>query len=220
GVTLGNPRLGFVCTKQTVDGQPGLEGYYYEYDHDLTPEERLRFAPGEDAPDFDPAKAPKAEGPNWPRDRLLKVARNYTMDYVRSLLPELLALVGPVAGGQVAEMAGRQIGMQFYDATARTLGINGTSAEDFAQYLAAMSRGQGDAPESAVADGQARVWQATWRLMDGLTLPREAFDAWCGLWRGALAVHNRRLSVEVRQRRDAGDPCWEWVIRGAKAVTR
>lgn len=27
GVTLGNPRLGFVCTKQTVDGQPGLEGY-------------------------------------------------------------------------------------------------------------------------------------------------------------------------------------------------
>ena len=27
GVTLGNPRLGFVCTGQTVDGHPGLEGY-------------------------------------------------------------------------------------------------------------------------------------------------------------------------------------------------
>jgi hypothetical protein len=37
GVVLGNPRLGFVCTGQTVDGQPGLEGYYKEWDHDLAP---------------------------------------------------------------------------------------------------------------------------------------------------------------------------------------
>ena len=62
GVSLGNPRLGFVCTKQTTDGQPGLEGYYYEHDRALEPEERLRFAPGEDGPDFDPAAAPRARG--------------------------------------------------------------------------------------------------------------------------------------------------------------
>src|SRR5579859_7276550 len=47
GVVLGNPRLGFVCTGQTVDGQPGLEGYYKEWDYDLAPEERLQFSPGE-----------------------------------------------------------------------------------------------------------------------------------------------------------------------------
>src|SRR6188474_1827993 len=58
GVLLGNPRLGFVCTKQTVDGQPGLEGYYLEHDRALEPDERVRFSPGEDAPDFDPARAP------------------------------------------------------------------------------------------------------------------------------------------------------------------
>ena len=45
GVVLGNPRLGFVCTGQTVDGQPGLEGYYKEWDHDLAPDERLQFRP-------------------------------------------------------------------------------------------------------------------------------------------------------------------------------
>ena len=28
GVSLGNAKLGFVCTKQSVDGQDGLEGYY------------------------------------------------------------------------------------------------------------------------------------------------------------------------------------------------
>lgn len=59
GTMLQNHRLGFVCTKQAVDGQSGLEGYYYEYDHELGPHERLRFARQEDAPDFDPQLAPK-----------------------------------------------------------------------------------------------------------------------------------------------------------------
>ena len=44
--SLGNPKLGFVCTKQSVDGQDGLEGYYYEYDHRA----RARSAPGVRAP--------------------------------------------------------------------------------------------------------------------------------------------------------------------------
>jgi hypothetical protein len=44
GVALGNPNLGFVCTKQSVDGQDGLEGYYYEYDHPLELDARLVFA--------------------------------------------------------------------------------------------------------------------------------------------------------------------------------
>ena len=41
GVALGNLKLGFVCTKQTVDGQDGLEGYYCEYDHPLDIDQRL-----------------------------------------------------------------------------------------------------------------------------------------------------------------------------------
>ena len=32
GVSLGNPRLGFVCTAQTTDGQHGLSGYFLEHD--------------------------------------------------------------------------------------------------------------------------------------------------------------------------------------------
>ena len=56
GVSLGNPRLGFVCTGQTVDGDAGLEGYYCEYDRDLAPDERVRFAPEETPPHYDPAR--------------------------------------------------------------------------------------------------------------------------------------------------------------------
>src|ERR1700742_1996464 len=70
GVVLGNPRLGFVCTGQTVDGQPGLEGYYKEWDHDLTPDERLQFSPGERCPASDPDRAPKLPENTWPEERL------------------------------------------------------------------------------------------------------------------------------------------------------
>ena len=41
GVSLGNPRLGFVCTAQTTDGQHGLSGYFLEHDREIGPEERL-----------------------------------------------------------------------------------------------------------------------------------------------------------------------------------
>src|SRR5229473_712492 len=35
GVSLNNPGLGFVCTGMTVDGMPGLEGYYFDYGRPL-----------------------------------------------------------------------------------------------------------------------------------------------------------------------------------------
>ncbi len=62
GVALNNLRLGFVCTKQSVDGQDGLEGYYYEYDHALELDQRLIFARHLEAPDFDPANSTGAAG--------------------------------------------------------------------------------------------------------------------------------------------------------------
>jgi hypothetical protein len=52
GVSLGNPRLGFVCVSEDMTGQFGLCGYFLEYDHDLSEEERLRFAPDERPPPF------------------------------------------------------------------------------------------------------------------------------------------------------------------------
>ncbi len=53
GAALGDLRLGFVCTKQSVDGQDGLEGYYYQYDQPLELDARLVFARHLEAPLFD-----------------------------------------------------------------------------------------------------------------------------------------------------------------------
>ncbi len=144
GVSLGNPRLGFVCTKQTTDGQPGLEGYYLEYDRDLAPDERLRFAPGEDGPDFDPGRAPRVEGADWPAERFRKIVRNYAMDYVRTTLPVLAETFGEAEARHLGGVTGRLIGMQYYFETAELLGIKDNGPEAFAEYLVRMGQAQDD----------------------------------------------------------------------------
>src|SRR5215831_10642613 len=144
GVVLGNPRLGFVCTGQTVDGQPGLEGYYKEWDRDLAPEERLQFSPGERCPPFRPELAPRLSDAAWPEERLRKVLRNYAMEYITSILPETIAVLGPDDGGRLAGAAARLVGMQTFDQIARMLGGVEAGAAGFANLFARLARAQGD----------------------------------------------------------------------------
>lgn len=216
GVTLSNPRLGFVCTKMTTDGQPGLEGYYLEYDRALDPDERLRFAPGEEAPDVDPAHAPRVPSSTWPPERLRKVARNYTMDYVRSILAELVAAFGSDEARRLGGITGLLIGMQAQSATADQLGITGDTAEDFADYLRRLGEAQGDYIEWHGDGPDVVIRQTTWRLMEGVSpVPDGVFESWNALWEGALSVHNRRLALTVTKRLDRGDDAFEWRVHRA-----
>jgi hypothetical protein len=205
GVTLGNPRLGFVCTGQTVDGDPGLEGYYLEHDRELAPEERVRFARGELMPDFDEAQAPRLDPAAWPPERLDAVVSRYAMEYVRTTLPVLLDLLGPDDTRGLLGHAARLIGMQYHDETARLLGIEGVGPLPFAHYLAALARAQGEEVVVEAGTGRASVRLRGWRLVRGLEpLDPAAFEAWCELWRGALAAHDRRLRLEAT-REPGGD---------------
>jgi hypothetical protein len=201
GVTLGNSRLGFVCTGQTVDGHPGLEGYYLEHDRDLAPDERVRFVSGERMPERDPARAPRLDPAAWPAARLQTVVARYAMDYIRTALPVLLELLGPADTRRLLGHAARLIGMQYLDETARLLGIAAAGPEGFAAYLAALARAQGEDVKVTVEPGRARVRQKGWRL-DGTGLDPAAFEAWAELWHGALAAFDRRLRLVVT--RDAG----------------
>ena len=214
GVSLGNPRLGFVCTKQTVDGQPGLEGYYYEYDRDLAPEERLRFALEESAPMFDPAKAPYVAERDWPAERLRKALRNYSLDYVRVVIPEILGLLGAAEGGHIAGITARLIGMQYQPETASLLGVEGNGMEALAEYLVRMGRAQDDDTAWHREGAEIVVRQSTWRLMRGIEQPAPGvFEAWNALWEGAASVLDRRIALKVTQRRDLGDPVFEWRLQ-------
>ncbi|MDX2158069.1 MAG: hypothetical protein SFW09_16335 [Hyphomicrobiaceae bacterium] len=216
GVSLGNPRLGFVCTAQTTDGQHGLAGYFWERDHDIAPEERLIFRPGELAPPFDPAAAPRLPAADWPADRLAKAERNYCMEYVRSGLPRLVEMLGPAEAGHLGRVTGRLVGAQAYQETAHLLGVAGDSPEDFAALMVRLAEGEGDLAECMRADGTALVRRSSWRLTRGLgSLSPAVFEAWNGLHEGLLAVHNRFLVLESVERLDLGDPTTTWRIRHA-----
>ncbi|HWL29823.1 MAG TPA: hypothetical protein VNQ97_13025 [Burkholderiaceae bacterium] len=214
GVSLGTQRLGFVCTKQTMDGQAGLEGYYCEYDHDIPPEERLRFARGEEAPDFDPSKAPVLLNATWPEERLQKARRNYAMEYVRTALPELVGLFGPSDALYLGGTTARLIGMQFYRETAATFGLPHQGDElAFGRFMVALAEAQGDQAQLVVDGEDIRVRQTTWKLMSGIpNLHPAVFDAWNGLLDGAISAHNRALRLKVELRMDHGDAAFEWRI--------
>ena len=214
GVSLNNPRLRFVCTKQTVDGQPGLEGYFEETDRDLGADERLRFAPGEECPDFDPEAAPKLDSASWPEERVRKALRNYAMEYVRNVLPEMVALFGPGESANLGWFTGKLIGMQYYAEIADLLGIRASSPEAFADMVTRLGRGQGDDTSWTNADGAVTIRQSGWRLMRGIGgLHPSAFDAWNGLNEGLLASHNRRLRLQLTERVDGGSEYNEWIVK-------
>jgi hypothetical protein len=217
GELLGNPRLGFVCTKMTTDGQPGLEGYYYEHDRPLPPEDRLRFAPDEEAPDFDPARGPRLDSATWPADRLAKAMRNYAMTYVRTMLGELVDLFGADETRRLGGITGRLIGMQYYAEIAELLGIADRTLPAFGDYLTQLGAAQGDETTWATDGDGVVIRQPSWRLMgDAQTLSPAIFDAWNELWAGALSVHDRRARLGVEQRPGADGAGIAWRIDRAR----
>lgn len=214
GVSLNNPRLGFVCTAQTTDGQHGLSGYFLEHDRDLAPDERLQFRPGELPPPFDPAAAPKLPEGDWPAERLAKAERNYAMEYIRSGLPRLVELFGPAEAAYLGRTAARLIGAQLYAQTAEKLGVAPGGAGNFARFLAGLAAGEGDETTITTSSDAVLVRRPAWRLMRGLSPVSPAvFEAWNGLLEGAIAVHDRFLLLETLARLDWGDDAFVWRIR-------
>lgn len=230
GVSLGNPRLGFVCTGMTVDGQPGLEGYYFEYDRALAPAERVRFAYGEETmPRFDAAAAPRLDSAQWPAERLQRAHRSYAMQYLRTLLPTLQAVLGPADACAELGRTARLVGLQFHAELAALLGAptnlsagDVASARAFAHWLAAMQRAQGETVEVSEAGNAPCVRLTGWRLAGDLPLadPLGAFDAWNALWLGACAAHDRFLTLETRRALRDGDWAIEWTVKPRASGTR
>ena len=212
GVSLGKPNLGFVCTGMTVDGLPGLEGYYFEYDRPLKEEERVRFAYGEAVmPPIDWARQPKLEAAGWPEERKQRTFRAYALEYLRTMLPTLQELLGADGAKQELGRVARLIGLQFHEETARDLDLptdvergDAESAQQFARWLSSILEAQGE--EVEVRGNE--ILLGDWRAMREIKLadPLAAFDAWNELWLGAAAAHDRFLTVETS--RTYGDGRW------------
>ena len=214
GVSLGNPRLGFVCTSEDMDGQYGLAGYFQEFEYELSADERLQFSPGERPPPFDPNIAPQLDISDWPQERLEKANRNYAMDLIRLILPIMVQQFGQDDAAFLGNITGKLLGLQNYEAIAGMMDIQTDSVEEFARLLTLLSQAQGDECVYEISSEHAIIRQVGWRLMRGQgRLSSAVFDAWNGLWQGLLISHNRFLTMEVMQRMDYGDNCFEWRIR-------
>ncbi|MDP6269296.1 MAG: hypothetical protein QF398_02780 [Alphaproteobacteria bacterium] len=213
GNSMGNPRLGFVCTSQDMTGQYGLAGYFFEYGHDLAEEERLQFS-DEPIPAFDPAGVPGLDAAEWPPERLHKANRNYAMDYIANGLPELVDQIGAANAAELGRLAGHLIGAQFFTEVAERLGLGEgpTAAHSFAAFMTALAQAQDDAAEWSADGDAALVHQSSWRLMRGQSPDPAVFAAWNGLWPGALAAYDPRLELDVLGRLDRGDEAFEWRV--------
>jgi hypothetical protein len=204
GVSLGHPGLGFVCTGMTVDGMPGLEGYYCEHDRPLAETERVRFAYGEETmPRFDPLAAPELDTTAWPEARRARVHLRYAMEYIRTLLPTLQELLGLEAAREELGRVARLVGLQFYEET--------SSGQPFLQWLAELLEAQGE----KVLSSHEGVAIDQWSLVKNLSLQDlpGAFAGWNELWVGASLARDRFMRLQARHELSNGELGARWTIR-------
>lgn len=212
GVSLNNPRLGFVCVSEDVTGQFGLCGYFKEYARDLAPEERLQFAADEPVPGFDPDAQPVPPDSQWNEERLAKANRNYALEYIRNGIGALGQVVGAERAQSLAQRSARLIGLQHYPVMAgRVRAVDG-GVGDAAIFLQLMMQGMGDTCSvSEQSDGSVIVQQQGLRILRGLdgASRQPLLASWIELWRGA--IHSHRAFMDLSCVADPEQPdtlCW------------
>lgn len=140
GELLDCPRLGWVATKFVSEGHPYDEGYFYEYDRDLRPEERFRVEHVAKSPEFVPELAPKLNPETWPEARILKGGYNYAVDYVRHVIHIVYELLGVNAANDVIRAAMRLLACQFTPTLSNATGEHGKDAVGVMNLFAAIFR--------------------------------------------------------------------------------
>jgi hypothetical protein len=193
GVSLKNPRLGYVCVSEDMTGEFGFCGYFKEYDYELNDSERLQFAKGELPPPYNPDQQPTLPSSEWSQQRKEKANRNYAMEFIRNAIPELAKIIGSEETLELCGRAARLIGLQYLQDTLEMVGENDGDANAAAKYLSAMFTGLGDDVKiEESADGRsASVKQTGLRIVRGLEgEDRElVLTCWQQLWFGALSSY-------------------------------
>ena len=199
GVTLGNPRLGYVCVSEDLTGQFGLCGYFQEYDHDLSPEERLRFAPDDVPPPFNAADQPTPPDTEWNAERLAKANRNYAMEYCRNGLMQLAGVIGLDAALDIGKRAARLTGLQQFPQMAGTMACTDGDVADAAQFLATAFSGMGDETEAHATAAAATLHHSGLRFVRGIDGEDRdlLLSCWCELWQGTIRSHRAFMDLRV-----------------------
>lgn len=203
GVSLKNPRLGYVCVSEDLTGEFGFCGYFKEYDHDLSEEERLQFGKGEIPPVFKEEDQLKPPAEEWSEDRLEKANRNYALEYVRNGLIELAGVIGEEETKDIGSHSARLIGLQYFPKLAEIVGSKDGDAEEACSFLMKMISGMGD--ETSPIDGSsatsASFEQKGLRVVRGLSGNDRnlILTCWKELWLGCVRSNREMLTLENQQ---------------------
>lgn len=140
GTLMGCPRLGWVLTKLMDEGEPYDEGYFIEHDHDLAPDERMRFETVAATPEFDPERAPRLDPAIWPEPRLLKARRGYSRGYVDETVSTLYGLLGAQQTHAIVGHAMRIMAVQYTRELKTDLGLDRADDDAFVDFVSGILR--------------------------------------------------------------------------------
>ncbi len=205
GVSLGNPRLGFVCVSEDMTGEFGFCGYFKEYDQPLNDDERLQFARGELPPPFDPDLQPSPPADQWTAERLEKAKRNYAVDFVRNAIVALMDTIGEAPTEELVGRAARLTGLQYLQETMCLVGSSDGGLSDAAESLERMMQGMGDgvSKKPQTDNEKIELLHEDLRIVRGLSGQHRdmVLKCWLHLWTGALASYHamKRLDAELKQ---------------------
>lgn len=210
GELLGCPRLGWVATKFVAEGHQYDEGYFYEYDHDLRPEETFRVEHVDKSPEFLPERAPRLDPGEWPAARILKGSANYAADYVSHAIDVMVAQFGMAAACDMIRSAMRLLAVQYVGSIKSLAGVEGHGPADIAAVYADILKSFKNAPQvkqvspdsvQIVLDGFAPFPYPESRPM------REAVFAYFEM---GVRVLNGHISID--QRFDPGRGTETWTL--------
>lgn len=194
GTWLGCPRLGFVCTKFQEYGDPYCEGYFIEYDENISLEQALRFQPVSTSPEFDKDAAPKLDPVQWPEARLLRARRRYAESYAAAPAQVLVEAYGLPYASFLVTQAMLGLGTQYAREIADRMGVSERNASAIASIFLKVLNSLGDDAELARNGDEHRITRSTFSPFRGIYAD-EMYDAFFALFTGILRVLTARVKL-------------------------
>ena len=155
-----------------------------KYEHELTEDERLRFARGELPSPYKVEEQPQLPSAERDELRLRKANQNHAMEYIRNGISELVEVIGEretlELAGRAAGLIGRQYGSQTRNMTCTQDGDLDTAAE----YLQLIFRVLGDETEALGRQPNVVLRQTRLRIVRGLGTEEryQLLKVWVQLW--------------------------------------
>jgi hypothetical protein len=212
GRYMGCPRLGYVATKFSMDGDPYDEGFFVEYDHDITEEQTYRIEVVPHTPEFNAASAPALDPAMWPEARILKARPKFSSGYVKATVDALYSSVGELKTHQIVRTTMRLLAIQTAPDLAVQAGLKARTVTDIARFHHTLLRSmRRDADLEQLGDDASRIVLCSFEPFDVL-YPRELHEAFFEFHSMATRMLNGHVRI-VRTEIDGGET-WDFTDAG------